>query len=205
MCVHAIQIHYPPFGDFVELSHIVDGATANYLKKEASDGIIAPGYTDEALQLLSKKKGGKYIILQASQDVCFPEHEIREIMGVGFMQLRNTSRIDGTLLQSGVINDTRKLVPSTVTDLNVAHTCLKYTHSNSVGSSYRGQMLGIGAGQQSRVDCVKLSTVKTLVWQFRFHPVVMGMKFKAKVSRPQKINAIVRYIEGNMVPVELAF
>ena len=84
-------------------------------------------------------------------------------MGVGFMQLRNTSRIDGNLLQSGMVNDTRKLAPSTVTDLNVAHTCLKYTHSNSVGSSYRGQMLGIGAGQQSRVDCVKLSATKTLV------------------------------------------
>ena len=188
------------FGDFVALSDQVDEATALILKTEVSDGIIAPGYTPEALAILSKKKKGNFIVLEMDPAYNPPAEEYREVFGLGFMQKRNDAAISYASLDNVVTE--AKLTDEAKRDLTLASICLKYTQSNSVGYAKNGQMVGVGAGQQSRVDCMKLAARKVKVWYLRQHPKVAGLQFKSGVKRQSRINARVRYIEGDFTPTE---
>eukprot|EP00639_Heterosigma_akashiwo_P000183 CAMPEP_0194581970 /NCGR_PEP_ID=MMETSP0292-20121207/15278_1 /TAXON_ID=39354 /ORGANISM="Heterosigma akashiwo, Strain CCMP2393" /LENGTH=609 /DNA_ID=CAMNT_0039435937 /DNA_START=88 /DNA_END=1917 /DNA_ORIENTATION=+ len=187
------------FGDFVAVSDVVDEATALVLKREVSDGIIAPGYEPAALEILRRKKGGKFIVLEGDPAYVAPAQEYREVLGVGFMQTRNA-----VVLSEEHLKDVRAgaLTEDARRDLLLASITLKYTQSNSVGFARSGQMVGVGAGQQSRVDCVKLAGRKVAVWWLRQHPKVMGLAFKAGVKRQDKVNARVRYIEGDITAAE---
>ena len=189
------------FGDFAALSDVVDVDTANVLKVEVSDGIVAPGYEPEALEILKKKKSGAFIVLEA--DVAFqaPELEYREVFGQGFMQRRNDCVISKAVLKD-VPTAAKTLDEAAQRDLLVATVALKYTQSNSIAYAKDGMVVGVGAGQQSRVDCAKLAGRKVKVWFLRQHPKVLALKFKAGVKRQDKINARVRYIEGDMAPTE---
>merc|ERR1711953_819795 len=191
------------FGDFVAISHKVDVATANILKIEVSDGIIAPGFEPEAEQILKAKKGGKFIVLKADDSFEPPEMEYRMCGGLGFMQKRNDVLIDASKLEK-VFTKNKDLPEQAKLDLILASITIKYTQSNSVGYARNGMMVGVGAGQQSRVDCVKLAGRKVATWRSRFHPKVMGLPFKADVKRQGRVNARVRFIEGDMQPTELA-
>eukprot|EP00403_Amphidinium_massartii_P023812 CAMPEP_0178398036 /NCGR_PEP_ID=MMETSP0689_2-20121128/14568_1 /TAXON_ID=160604 /ORGANISM="Amphidinium massartii, Strain CS-259" /LENGTH=611 /DNA_ID=CAMNT_0020018791 /DNA_START=73 /DNA_END=1908 /DNA_ORIENTATION=+ len=190
------------FGDFVAVSGTVDVATANILKIEVSDGIIAGGFEAEALEILKAKKQGKFIILQADENFTPPDMEYRTCGGVGFMQKRNDALFDASRLQK-VVTKSQDLTQDAKMDLILASVAIKYTQSNSVGYSKGGMMLGVGAGQQSRVDCVKLAGRKVATWRLRFHPKVKGLKFKDGVKRQDRVNARVRFIEGDMDEVEL--
>jgi phosphoribosylaminoimidazolecarboxamide formyltransferase/IMP cyclohydrolase len=191
------------FGDFVAISHEVDLATANILKIEVSDGIIARSFNAEALEVLKNKKQGKFIVLKADPDFVPPEMEFRMCGGLGYWQKRNDvifkkSHLDKVVTKKTDLSKEAKL------DMILASIVIKYTQSNSVGYSLNGMMVGVGAGQQSRVDCVKLAGRKVATWKMRFHPKVMGLPFKEGVKRQDRVNARVRFIEGDMDPVELA-
>jgi len=185
------------FGDFVAISHKVDVATANILKIEVSDGIIAPGFEPEAEEILKAKKGGKFIVLKADDTFEPPEMEYRMCGGLGFMQKRNDVLIDASKLEK-VVTKKNALTEQAKLDLILASITIKYTQSNSVGYARNGMMIGVGAGQQSRVDCVKLAGRKVSTWRLRFHPKVQDLKFKEGVKRQDRVNARVRYIEGDM-------
>jgi phosphoribosylaminoimidazolecarboxamide formyltransferase/IMP cyclohydrolase len=189
------------FGDFCAVSDIVDEDTALILKKEVSDGIVAPGYTEAALKILQAKKGGKYIILQGSLGYDAGEFEYREVYGMTFSQKRNTivigkEHMANVVTKKNVVND------AATRDLIVASICLKYTQSNSVGFAKDGMMVGVGAGQQSRVDCVKLAGRKLSTWYLRQHPKVRALPFKDGIKRQDRVNARVRYIEGDFTAEE---
>jgi phosphoribosylaminoimidazolecarboxamide formyltransferase/IMP cyclohydrolase len=189
------------FGDMVALSDVVDEATAEILKGVVSDGIIAPGYEAKALRTLGEKKGGSFIVLQADAGFRPPEREAREVFGVRLVQDRNDRRIGAADLANVVCGE---LTPEAKRDLVLGLITLKYTQSNSVGYALDGQMIGIGAGQQSRVDCTKLAGAKADVWHLGRHPKVLGLRFKKGVRRQDRINWRVRYIEGDLVPSEEA-
>ena len=194
------------FGDFVAISDEVDEQTAMVLKTEVSDGIIAPGYSPNALEILKRKKGGRFIILKADPAYVPPDEECREIFGVGFLQKRNTSRIDEKSLFKKLVSKAAShgtgLSAAAKRDLILASITVKYTQSNSVGFAVDGQMVGVGAGQQSRVDCVKLAGRKVAIWHLRHHPKVRALNFKKGVKRQARINARVRYIEGDFTAEE---
>lgn len=189
------------FGDFAAVSDVVDEATAKILKREVSDGIVAPGYTPEALALLKTKKGGKFIILQATQDYTPPEIEYREVYGMTFSQKRNDVIVSKDHM-SNVVTSNTTVPDDAKRDMIVASICIKYTQSNSVGFAKDGMMVGVGAGQQSRVDCVKLAGRKVKTWALRQHPKVLALKFNAGVKRQDRVNARVRYIEGDFTKLE---
>mmetsp|Transcript_17220 Transcript_17220/g.48968 ORF Transcript_17220/g.48968 Transcript_17220/m.48968 type:complete len:614 (+) Transcript_17220:84-1925(+) len=189
------------FGDFVAVSHDVDIATANILKIEVSDGIIAPGFEPEALEVLKAKKGGKFIVLKADGNFQPPDMEYRMCGGLGFMQKRNDKICDAKCLEK-VVTKKKDLPEQAKLDMITGMIAIKYTQSNSVGYSKDGMMIGVGAGQQSRVDCVKLAGRKVATWRLRFHPRVTGLKFKEGVKRQDRVNARVRYIEGDMDKAE---
>lgn len=189
------------FGDFCAVSEDVDEATAKILKREVSDGIIAPGYTPEALEILKTKKGGKFIILQATPDYKPGDIEYREVYGMTFSQKRNDVIISKEHLQN-VVTNKKDLSEGAQRDLILASICIKYTQSNSVGFAKNGMMVGVGAGQQSRVDCVKLAGRKVATWYLRQHPKVLGLSFKDGVKRQDRVNARVRYIEGDFTAEE---
>eukprot|EP00945_MAST-04E_sp_MAST-4E-sp1_P001281 g1281.t1 len=189
------------FGDFAAVSDVVDEATAMVLKTVVSDGIVAPGFEPKALEILKGKKKGAFIILQADPSFKAPELEYREVFGMGFMQKRNTELITKAKLGEPT-TATKDLPDEARRDLVVASIALKYTQSNSVGYAKNGQMVGVGAGQQSRVDCVKLAGRKVNIWALRQHPKVMSLKFKSTVKKQERINARVRYIEGDITDVE---
>jgi phosphoribosylaminoimidazolecarboxamide formyltransferase / IMP cyclohydrolase len=190
------------YGDFCAVSDVVDAATAKVLKVEVSDGIIAPGYTDEALTMLQKKKGGKYIILQATADYNPGTVEYREVYGMTFCQKRNDVVVTKDHVTSNVVTAKKDLSDAAVRDLILASICVKYTQSNSVGFCHSGMMVGVGAGQQSRVDCIKLAGRKVATWYLRQHPKVLDLPFKATVKRQDRVNARVRYIEGDFTKEE---
>ena len=190
------------FGDFAAVSDVVDEATALILKKEVSDGIIAPGYTAEALEILKKKKGGKFIILETTKDYDPGEIEYREVFGMTFSQKRNDKVITKDDMKNVVTSSADAVTDAVVRDMIVSSICIKYTQSNSVGFARDGMMVGVGAGQQSRVDCVKLAGRKVSTWFLRQHPKVLGLVFKAGVKRQDRVNARVRYIEGDFTPEE---
>lgn len=189
------------FGDFVAISHEVDMATAMILKIEVSDGIIAPSFVPEALEVLKAKKGGKFIVLKADPNFQYSDLEYRMVGGVGFMQKRNDALFDASKLKE-VVTSQKTLPDKAQKDLILASIAIKYTQSNSVGYSKDGMMIGVGAGQQSRVDCVKLAGRKVATWWLRFHPKVKGLNFKDGVKRQDRVNARVRYIEGDMEEAE---
>merc|ERR1719478_1157948 len=191
------------FGDFVAISREVDLATAMILKIEVSDGIIAPGFNAEALEVLQKKKAGKFIVLKADPDFQPPEMEFRMCGGLGYYQKRNDMIFKDSHL-ANVVTKIKDLPEKAKLDMILASIAIKYTQSNSVGYSLNGMMVGVGAGQQSRVDCVKLAGRKVATWKLRFHPKVMALPFKEGVKRQDRVNARVRYIEGDMDAVERA-
>jgi phosphoribosylaminoimidazolecarboxamide formyltransferase/IMP cyclohydrolase len=174
------------FGDFAAVSDQVDEATAKILKKEVSDGIIAPSYTPEALAILKTKKGGKFIILEATKDYDPGEMEYREVYGMTFSQKRNDIVITKEHMDKVVTASKDAVTDAVVRDMIVASICIKYTQSNSVGFAKDGMMVGVGAGQQSRVDCVKLAGRKVNTWYLRQHSKVLGLQFKEGVKRQDR-------------------
>ena len=190
------------FGDFCAVSDVVDEGTAKYLKKEVSDGIVAPGYTPEALAILKSKKGGKFIVLKATDNYSPGDVEYREVYGMTFAQKRNDVVLTKDHMTKEVVTAKNALSDGAVRDLIVASICIKYTQSNSVGFAKDGMMVGVGAGQQSRVDCVKLAGRKVSTWYLRQHPKVLALPFKEGVKRQDRVNARVRYIEGDFTAEE---
>ena len=187
------------FGDFVALSDPVDEATAAFLKGVVSDGIIAPDYESAALKTLAAKKGGGFLVLRADADFRPPERESREVFGVRLVQDRNNRSFTEADLADVVCG---QLTDDARRDLLLGLVTLKYTQSNSVGYAQDGQMIGIGAGQQSRVDCTKLAGAKADLWQLRRHSKVRGLRFRKGVKRQERINWRVRYIEGDLTRFE---
>lgn len=187
------------FGDFVALSEPVDEVTASFLKGVVSDGIVAPGYDPAALATLSAKKGGSFIVLRADAAYEPPAREAREVFGMRLTQDRNAHVFSDGDLRDVVCGE---LTDEARRDLVLGYTTLKYTQSNSVGYAIGGQMIGIGAGQQSRVDCTKLAGAKADVWQLGRHPKVLGLRFKPELKRQDRINWRVRYIEGDLTRYE---
>jgi phosphoribosylaminoimidazolecarboxamide formyltransferase/IMP cyclohydrolase len=187
------------FGDFVALSEPVDKVTAEFLKGVVSDGIIAPGYSEDALSILKQKKKGAFIVMQASPSFTPPERETRELFGMQLTQDRNNRVLSLDDLKDVVCGE---LSDAAKRDLVLGYATLKYTQSNSVGYAFGGQMIGIGAGQQSRVDCTKLAGSKADIWQLGRHPKVLGLSFKGSVKRQERINWRIRYIEGDLTGYE---
>ena len=181
------------FGDWAALSDICDAPTARYLKEEVSDGIIAPGYTDEALEILKTKKKGNYNVVQINPDYVPAEQECKDVFGVTFEQGHNNYRIDASLLQN-IVTENRDLPDSAARDLVVALITLKYTQSNSVCYVKDGQAIGVGAGQQSRIHCTRLAGQKADNWLLRQHPRVLALQFVEGIRRPDRDNAIDIYL-----------
>ena len=190
------------FGDWIALSDKVDVPTANLIRIEVSDGIIAPGYEPEALNILKKKKGGDYRILQIDPDYEPPALERKQIFGIELEQGRNDFVPDDAFFANAVTQN-RSLPESARRDLTVATIALKYTQSNSVCLAYNGQVIGVGAGQQSRVHCVRLASSKADNWYLRLHPRVLNIQFARGLKRPDKINAIDIFLQEDVTPAEL--
>lgn len=185
------------FGDFIALSDTCDAITARIISREVSDGIIAPGYTDEALELLKKKKNGSYCVLKIDEEYVPNPVERKIIFGLTLEQKRNDAVIDKSLF-SNVVTESKELPEAAVRDLIVATIALKYTQSNSVCYAKDGQVIGIGAGQQSRIHCTRLAGDKADNWWLRQHPQVLGMKFKKGVKRAEISNAIDNYVNATV-------
>ena len=177
------------YGDWAALSDVCDAATAQYLKGEVSDGVIAPGYTDEALEILKTKKKGGYNVVQIDPDYVPAEQEHKDVFGITFEQGRNNFKIDEELL-SNIDTDNKELPQQAKIDMIVALITLKYTQSNSVCYVKNGQAIGVGAGQQSRIHCTRLAGNKADNWYLRQHPKVLGLQFVDGIRRPDRDNAI---------------
>ena len=183
------------YGDWAALSDVCDAATAQYLKAEVSDGIIAPGYTAEALEILKCKKKGGYNVVQIDPDYAPAPQEYKDVFGVTFQQGRNEYKIDASLL-SGIVTKSHVLPDAVKTDMMVALITLKYTQSNSVCYVKDGQAIGVGAGQQSRIHCTRLAGTKADNWRLRQHPQVLALPFIDGIRRPDRDNAIDVYLSG---------
>lgn len=181
------------FGDFIALSDVCDKETAGLIRHEVSDGIIAPGYTDEALAILKEKKKGNYNIIQINTDYRPAPLEHKEVYGITFEQGRQELPIDDQLL-SNIVTENKALSPEALRDMKIALITLKYTQSNSVCFVKGGQAIGIGAGQQSRVHCTRLAGQKADNWLLRQSPKVLNLQFVDSISRPERDNAIDVYI-----------
>lgn len=177
------------YGDWAALSDVCDAATAAYLKAEVSDGIIAPGYTDEALAILKSKKNGNYNVIQVDPSYVPKAQERREIFGVVFEQGHSFLSIDEEML-SNIVTENKNLPDSAKTDLILSLITLKYTQSNSVCYVKDGQTIGVGAGQQSRIHCTRLAGDKANNWWMRQHPKVLGLQFVDGIRRPDRDNSI---------------
>lgn len=186
------------FGDFIALSAPCDLATARIISREVSDGIIAPGYSPEAFEVLAKKKGGKYCVLEIDPSYVPPAVETKQVYGVHLQQRRNDSQIDAKLFEN-IVTQNKELPNSAITDLIVATLALKYTQSNSVAYAFHGSIVGIGAGQQSRIHCTRLAGGKADLWWLRHHPRVLALPFKKGVKRAEKANAIDLYVSGEVL------
>ena len=177
------------YGDWAALSDVCDAATANYLKYEVSDGVIAPGYTDEALAILKTKKKGNYNVVQINPDYVPAPQEYKDVFGITFQQGRNNFKIDEELL-GNIVTENNDLPQQAKIDMIVSLITLKYTQSNSVCYVKDGQAIGVGAGQQSRIHCTRLAGQKADNWYLRQHPKVLGLQFVAGIRRPDRDNAI---------------
>ena len=181
------------YGDWAALSDVCDAATAQYLKGEVSDGIIAPGYTDEALEILKTKKKGGYNVVQINADYVPAAVEHKDVFGVTFEQGRNNLVIDREML-TNIVSENKELPEAAKIDMIVALITLKYTQSNSVCYVQDGQTIGVGAGQQSRIHCTRLAGQKADNWQLRHMPKVLDLPFREDISKPNRDNAIDVYI-----------
>ncbi len=181
------------FGDWIALSDACDEATARVIQHEVSDGIIAPGYTPAALEILKSKRKGGYNIVQIDPAYVPAAIEHKQVFGITFEQGRNNLRIGEEMLEN-LVTDNKTLTPDQKRDLILCLITLKYTQSNSVCYAQGGQVIGVGAGQQSRIHCTRLAGNKADIWQLRHHPKVLALPFREDVSRPNRDNAIDVYI-----------
>ena len=188
------------FGDFISLSDVCDKATAMIIKREVSDGVIAPGYTDEALEILKAKKKGNYNVIQINPDYVPAPIEHKEVFGITFEQGRNELVIDEHFFDN-VVTDNKEIPDAAKRDLAIAMITLKYTQSNSVCYVKGGQAIGIGAGQQSRIHCTRLAGQKADNWWLRQSPKVLGLQFLDKIGRADRDNAIDLYIGEDYMDV----
>ena len=184
------------FGDWVALSDECDAITARLIKQEVSDGIIAPGYSDEALEILKSKRGGNYNIVKIDPNYVPEVQETKQVFGITFEQGRNNFKIDKELL-SNVVTANKDMPESAIRDLIISLITLKYTQSNSVCFAVDGQAIGVGAGQQSRVHCVRLAGSKADTWFLRQCDKVLNLPFKDDIGRPERDNVIDGYINQN--------
>ncbi len=188
------------YGDWVALSDVCDKETATLLAREVSDGIIAPGYTDEALAILKTKRKGSYNVVKIDPDYRPAPVEHKDVFGVTFEQGRNELKINEELLQN-IVTENKELPEDAKRDLIISLIALKYTQSNSVCYAKDGQAIGIGAGQQSRIHCTRLAGNKADIWYLRQHPKVLGLKFKEGIRRPDRDNTIDVYISDEYMDV----
>ncbi|WP_444657801.1 phosphoribosylaminoimidazolecarboxamide formyltransferase [Caproiciproducens sp. R2] len=188
------------YGDWIALSDICDKETATLIAREVSDGIIAPGYTEEALAILKSKRKGGYNIVSIQPDYKPAPVEHKDVFGITFEQGRNEILIDNDML-SNVITENREIPESAKRDLLISLITLKYTQSNSVCYAKGGQVIGVGAGQQSRIHCTRLAGNKADTWYLRQHPKVLGLKFKEGIRRPDRDNTIDVYISDDYMDV----
>ena len=188
------------FGDFISLSDVCDVDTAMLIKGEVSDGIIAPGYEDEALEILKGKKGGKYAVIQIDPAYKPAPIEVKQVYGVSFEQGRNEVKVDEAMLND-IVTEKKDLPDEAKKDLMIALITLKYTQSNSVCYAYRGQAIGIGAGQQSRIHCTRLAGSKADNWFLRQSPQVLNLPFRDDIKRPDRDNAIDLYMGEDYMDV----
>ncbi len=184
------------FGDWVALSDVCDKTTALLIKREVSDGVIAPGYTDEALEILKSKRKGNYNIVKIDPDYVPAEIERKQVYGITFEQGRNNFEINEALL-SNIVSANKELPESAKRDLIISLITLKYTQSNSVCFAYDGQAIGVGAGQQSRIHCTRLAGGKADTWFLRQHEKVLSLPFLPTLGRPDRDNVIDGYINKN--------
>lgn len=184
------------FGDWVALSDVCDVTTAKLIKREVSDGVIAPGYVPEALEILKSKRKGSYNIVKIDPDFVPMPVEHKQVYGITFEQGRNNFKINRELL-SNVVTDVKTLPEEAVRDLIISLITLKYTQSNSVCFAYDGQAIGVGAGQQSRIHCTRLAGTKADTWFLRQHDKVLNLPFKDTIGRPDRDNVIDGYINKN--------
>ncbi len=184
------------FGDWVALSDVCDVTTALMIKREVSDGVIAPGYEPEALEILKSKRKGSYNIVKINPDYVPAEQECKQVYGITFEQGRNNFKINKELL-SNVVTAKKDMPESAIRDLIISLITLKYTQSNSVCFAVDGQAIGVGAGQQSRVHCTRLAGGKADTWFLRQHDKVLNLPFKADLGRPDRDNVIDGYINQN--------
>ena len=181
------------FGDWIALSDVCDATTARVIQREVSDGVIAPGYEPEALEILKTKRNGSYNIVRIDPTYVPESLEHKEVFGVTFQQGRNNAIIDESLLEQ-VVTDNKMIPASAKRDMIVALITLKYTQSNSVCYAIDGQAIGVGAGQQSRIHCTRLAGQKADLWQLRQHPKVLDLPFLDNIRRPDRDNAIDLYL-----------
>ena len=184
------------FGDWIALSDVCDVTTALIIKREISDGIIAPGYTDEALEILKTKKKGNYNIVKIDPNYVPAPVEHKDVFGITFEQGRNNFKIDKALLEN-IVTENKSFTDEAVRDLIIALITLKYTQSNSVCYAYQGQAIGVGAGQQSRIHCTRLAGTKADTWHLRQYKKVLELPFLPTISRPDRDNVIDGYINKN--------
>ena len=188
------------FGDFISLSDVCDEATALLIKREVSDGVIAPGYTDKALEILKAKKNGNYNVIQIDEEYVPAEIERKQVYGITFEQGRNELKIDNDFL-GNIVTENKEIPDSAKIDLIISLITLKYTQSNSVCYAYKGQAIGIGAGQQSRIHCTRLAGSKADNWFLRQSPQVLGLEFVDNIRRADRDNAIDLYIGEDYMDV----
>ena len=181
------------FGDWAAVSCSVDVSMARVLKREVSDGIIAPGYDTEALKILAEKKNGKYCILEIDKDYQPPNEEIRQVYGINLCQRRNDAELNRDYLKN-IVTTNDSIPESDITDLLIAAITAKYTQSNTICLAFRNQAVGIGAGQQSRIHCTKLAITKAQTWWLRQHPAVLALEFKRSSRRPDRDNALTQFV-----------
>lgn len=192
------------FGDWVALSDEVDVPTAELIRIEVSDGVIAPGYAPAALEILRQKRDGKYVVLEIDPAHEPDEMEVREVFGIVLEQRRNDAVISADMLQN-IVTRKRDLPESALRDLLVAQVALKYVQSNSICLAVDGQVIGAGAGQQSRIHCTRLAAAKADIWHLRQHPAVLELEFKEGLSRPERNNAIDGYLRDDLSPAEMRY
>jgi phosphoribosylaminoimidazolecarboxamide formyltransferase/IMP cyclohydrolase len=191
------------FGDWVALSDTVDVPTAKLISREVSDGVIAPDYEPEALEILRSKKGAKYVVLAIDPAYEPGPMETREVYGITFEQRRNDRPVTSDDFKN-IVTRKQELPEGAVRDMIVAWITLKYTQSNSVCFAAGGQVIGVGAGQQSRIHCTRLAGTKADLWRLRQHPAVLNLPFKPEVRRPERDNAIDQYLREDVTPAERA-
>ncbi len=188
------------FGDFIALSDVCDADTAKLIKREVSDGVIAPGYTEEALEMLKAKKNGNYNVIQIDENYVPAELEKKQVYGITFEQGRNELDINGELL-SNIVTKNKDIPESALIDMKISLIVLKYTQSNSVCYVKGGQAIGIGAGQQSRIHCTRLAGQKADNWFLRQSPQVLGLQFVDGLGRANRDNAIDVYMSDEYMDV----